>query len=195
MLTDLRNCGVADVFVVVCDGFTGWPDAVNSVFPLVIVRACVIDLIWATLRYASRKYWDQLARDLKAIYTAASVEAAWGGEFEEKWGKPYPAIPKLWWAAWERFTPFLAYDVEICRVLFSTNAIELLNARYRRAVGARRHFPTEQAASKTPRPNAVIGVRSLYFLGFGFLYACTMRVTKIVAAMIANASTTQRLLM
>ncbi len=65
----------------------------------------------ATLRYASRKYWDLLAKDLRAIYTAPSVEAAWAAfeELEEKWGKPYPAIPKLWRAAWEVFTPFLAY--------------------------------------------------------------------------------------
>ena len=123
---------------------------VNAVFPAAIVQACVIHLIRATLRYASRKYWDQLAKDLRAIYTAPSVEAAWAAfeELEEKWGKPYPAIPKLWRAAWEEFTPFLAYDVEIRRVLFSTNAIESLNARYRRAVGARGHFPTEQAALK-----------------------------------------------
>ncbi len=103
----------------------------------------------ATLRYASRKYWDQIAKDLRAIDTAPSVESAWAAfeeELEEKWGKPYPAIPKLWRAAWEEFTPFLSYDVEIRRVLFSTNAIESLNARYRRAVGARGHFPTEQAA-------------------------------------------------
>ena len=102
------------------------------------------------MRYASRKYWDQLAGDLRRIYTAPSVAAAWAAfeELEEKWGKPYPAIPKLWRAAWEEFTPFLAYDVEIRRVLFSTNAIESLNARYRRAVTVRGHFPTEQAALK-----------------------------------------------
>jgi transposase-like protein len=72
---------------------------------------CIIHLIRATLRYASRKYWDHLARDLKAIYTAPSVEAAWAAfeELEEKWGKPYPAIGKLWRAAWEEFIPFLAY--------------------------------------------------------------------------------------
>ena len=77
----------------------------------------------------------------RAIYTAPTVEAAWAAfeELEEKWGKPYPAIPKLWRAAWEEFTPFLAYDVEIRRVLFSTNAIESLNARYRRAVNAKGH--------------------------------------------------------
>jgi transposase-like protein len=114
------------------------------------VQACVIHLIRATLRYASRKYWDQLAKDLRRIYTAPSVEAAWAAfeELEEKWGKPYPAIPKMWRAVWEEFIPFLAYDVEIRRVLFSTNAIESLHARYRRAVTVRGHFPTEQAALK-----------------------------------------------
>ena len=80
---------------------------------LAIVQACVIHLIRATLRCASRKYWDQLARDLKPIYTAPTQEAAWAAfeELEEKWGKPYPAIPKLWRAAWQEFIPFLAYDV------------------------------------------------------------------------------------
>ena len=151
VLADLKNRGVRDVFFVVCDGLKGLPDSVNAVFPQAIVQACVIHLIRATLRYASRKYWDQLARDLRAIYAAPTVEAAWAAfeELEEKWGKPYPAIPKLWRAAWEEFTPFLSYDVEIRRVLFSTNAIESLNARYRRSVSARGHFPTEQAALKT----------------------------------------------
>ena len=151
VLTDLKNRGVRDVFFIVCDGLKGLPDSVNAVFPQAIVQTCVIHLIRATLRYASRKYWDQLARDLRGIYTAPSAQAAWAAfeELEEKWGKPYPAIPKLWRAAWEEFTPFLAYDVEIRRVLFSTNAIESLNARYRRAVTAKGHFPTEQAALKT----------------------------------------------
>ena len=151
VLTDLRNRGVRDVFFIVCDGLKGLPDSVNTVFPLAIVQACVIHLIRATLRYASRKYWDQLARDLKAIYTAPTEQAAWAAfeELEEKWGKPYPAIPKLWRAAWQEFIPFLAYDVEIRRVLFSTNAIESLHARYRRAITVRGHFPTEQAALKT----------------------------------------------
>ena len=150
VLADLKNRGVRDVFFIVCDGLKGLPDSVNAVFPAAIVQACVIHLIRATLRYASRKYWDQLAGDLRRIYTAPSVAAAWAAfeELEEKWGKPYPAIPKLWRAAWEEFTPFLAYDVEIRRVLFSTNAIESLNARYRRAVTVRGHFPTEQAALK-----------------------------------------------
>jgi hypothetical protein len=93
------------------------------------VQACVIHLIRATLRYASRKYWDQLAGDLRRIYTAPSVAAAWAAfeELKEKWGKPYPAIPKMWRAAWQEFIPFLAYDVQIRRVLFSTNAIVILS--------------------------------------------------------------------
>ena len=151
VLTDLRNRGVRDVFFIVCDGLKGLPDSVNAVFPQAIVQACVIHLVRATLRYASRKYWDHLAKDLRAIYTAPTEQAAWAAfeELEEKWGKPYPAIPKLWRAAWPEFIPFLAYDVEIRRVLFSTNAIESLHARYRRAVSVRGHFPTEQAALKT----------------------------------------------
>jgi hypothetical protein len=111
VLTDLRNRGMKDVFFIVCDGLKGLPDSVNAVFPQAIVQACVIHLIRATLRYASRRYWDQLAWDLKAIYTAPTEQAAWAAfeELEEKWGKPYPAIPKLWRAAWQEFTPFLVY--------------------------------------------------------------------------------------
>jgi putative transposase len=151
VLTDLRNRGVRDVFFVVCDGLSGLPDSVNTVFPLATVQTCIIHLIRGSFRYASKRYWEQLAKDLRAIYTAPHAKAAWAAfeELEEKWGGRYPAIPKLWRAAWEQFIPFLDYDIEIRRVLSSTNAIESLNARYRRAVNAKGHFPTEQAAMKT----------------------------------------------
>ena len=151
VLSDLKNRGVADVFFIVCDGLKGLPDSANAVFPQAIVQACIIHLIRGTFRYASKRYWEQIAKDLKPIYTAPSAAAAWAGfeELEEKWGKPYPAIGRLWRAAWEQFTPFLDYDLEIRKVLCSTNAIESLNARYRRAVTVKGHFPTEQAAMKT----------------------------------------------
>ena len=151
VLTDLKNRGVRDVFFVVCDGLKGLPDSVTAVFPAATVQACLIHLIRGTFRYASKRYWEQLAKDLRPIYTAPTADAAWAAfeELEEKWGKPYPAIPRLWRAAWEQFIPFLDYDVEIRKVLCSTNAIESLNARYRRAVNAKGHFPTEQAALKT----------------------------------------------
>ena len=151
VLTDLKNRGISDVFFVVCDGLKGLPDSVNAVWPQAVVQACIIHLIRGTFRYASKRYWEQIAKDLKPIYTAPTVTAAAEAldGLEEKWGKPYPAIPKLWRAAWEQFIPFLDYDVEIRKVLCSTNAIESLNARYRRAVTVKGHFPTEQAAMKT----------------------------------------------
>jgi len=147
----LKNRGVTDVFFTVCDGLKGLPDAVAAVFPLSRVQTCLIHLIRGTFRYASKKYWPQIAVDMKPIYTAPTREAARAAyeEFADKWGRAYPAIKTLWDNAWEQFIPFLDYDVEIRTVLCSTNAIESLNARFRRAVTVRGHFPTEQAAMKT----------------------------------------------
>ena len=107
-------------------------------------------LIRNTFRYAARQYWDEMSRDLRPVYTAPSEAAAKERfvEFSGKWGRQYPAITRLWENAWSEFMPFLDYDVEIRRFICSTNAIESVNARYRRAVRARGHFPTEQAALK-----------------------------------------------
>jgi len=151
VLTDLKNRGVADVFFVVCDGLKGLPDSVAGVWPKAIVQTCIIHLIRNSFRYTSRKYWDELSKDLKPIYRAPSVVAAAAAldDLEAKWGNRYPAMIRLWRNSWEEFTPFLAYDVEIRRVICSTNAIESVNARFRRATRARGHFPTEQAAMKT----------------------------------------------
>ena len=156
VLTDLKNRGVEDVFFVVCDGLKGLPEVVDTRRSRpAIVQTCIIHLIRNTFRYASRKYWDEIAKRPQARSTPrrprAAARAAFD-EFAEKWGTRYPAIPRLWQNAWEEFIPFLDYDVEIRRVICSTNAIESLNARYRRAVKARGHFPTEQAALKTPLP-------------------------------------------
>jgi putative transposase len=151
VMNELKTRGVNDVLIAVVDGLKGFPEAIGTVFPLTTVQTCIIHLIRGTFRYASKRYWPELAADLKPIYTAPTVAAAESAleAVEEKWGKPYPAIPRLWRSSWEQFTPFLDYDVEIRRVLCSTNAIESLNARYRRAVTAKGHFPTEQAALKT----------------------------------------------
>jgi len=150
VLTDLRNRGVRDAFFVVCDGLKGLPEVVGNVWPATIVQTCIIHLIRNTFRLASRKYWDQLKHDVKPIYTAVNAAAARVAfdELADKWGSRYPAIIRLWDNAWQEFIPFLDYDVEIRRVICSTNAIESLNARYRRAVKARCHFPSEQAALK-----------------------------------------------
>jgi putative transposase len=150
VLTDLRNRGVKDVFFVVCDGLKGLPEVVANVWPAAIVQTCIIHLIRNTFRLTSRKYWDELKRDVKPIYTAVNATAARAAfdELTDKWGQRYPAVIRLWTNAWEEFIPFLDYDIEIRRVICSTNAIESLNARYRRAVKARGHFPSEQAALK-----------------------------------------------
>ena len=150
VLTEVKNRGVADVCIAVCDGLKGLPDAINTVWPLVTVQQCIIHLIRNTFRYASKKYWGAISSDLKPVYTAASEPEARlrMEEFCEKWGTPYPAIRKLWETAWSEFIPFLDYDVEIRRVICSTNAIESLNSRYRRSVRARGHFPNELAALK-----------------------------------------------
>jgi putative transposase len=150
VLTDLRNRGVRDVFFLVCDGLKGLPEVVSNVWPAAVVQTCIIHLIRNTFRLTSRKYWDQLKRDVRPIYTAVNATAARAAfdELAEKWGARYPAVIKLWDNAWAEFIPFLDYDVEIRRVICSTNAIESLNARYRRAIKARGHFPSEQAALK-----------------------------------------------
>jgi putative transposase len=150
VLTDIKNRGVKDTFFLVCDGLKGLPEVVTNVWPLTTVQTCIIHLIRNTLRLASKKDWDALKRDVKPIYTAPNAAGARAAfeELTERWGSKYGAIVRLWENAWEEFIPFLDYDVEIRRVICSTNAIESLNARYRRAVKARGHFPTEQAALK-----------------------------------------------
>ncbi|GAA4479697.1 IS256 family transposase [Rhodococcus olei] len=150
VLTEIKNRGTSDVCIVVCDGLKGLPEAITTVWGRAIVQTCVIHLLRNTFRYASRRYWDEMSRDLRPIYTAANEAAASErfDEFAAKWGPRYPAIVRLWRSAWSEFVPFLDYDPEIRRVICSTNAIESLNARYRRAIRARGHFPNEQSALK-----------------------------------------------
>jgi len=150
VLTEIKNRGVADCCIVVCDGLKGLPETINTCWPQALVQTCVLHLIRNTFRFASRHDWDQMARDLRPVYTAATEAAAKDrfGEFAATWGSKYPAAIRLWETAWAEFVPFLQFDVNIRRVICSTNAIESINARFRRAVRARGHFPTEAAALK-----------------------------------------------
>jgi putative transposase len=150
VLTELKNRGVADVLMIVCDGLSGLPDAISAVWPQTITQTCIVHLLRNSFRYAGRQHWDAIARALKPVYTAPTEAAAKErfAAFVETWGGKYPAIVRLWNNAWAEFTPFLAFDSEIRRVICSTNAIESVNARIRRAVKARGHFPNEQAALK-----------------------------------------------
>lgn len=150
VLTDIRNRGVEDVCIVVCDGLKGLPDAIETTWSRAIIQTCVLHLIRNTFRFASRHDWDAMAKDLRPVYTAVNEAAARERlvEFHATWGEKYPAIKGLWENAWAEFVPFLDYPPDIRRVIYSTNAIESLNARFRRATRARGHFPNEQAAMK-----------------------------------------------
>ena len=150
VLSELKNRGVEDVLMLVCDGLKGLPDAVGEVWPRTVVQTCVVHLLRASFRYAARQDWDKIAKALKPVYTAPTEDAATTRflEFAETWGKKYPAIVRLWESSWPEFTPFLQFDAEIRRIVCTTNSIESVNARIRKAVRARGHFPTEQAALK-----------------------------------------------
>jgi putative transposase len=150
VLTEIKNRGVGDVCIVVCDGLVGLPDAIATVWPQAITQTCVVHLLRNSFRYASRKDWAAIAKDLRPIYTAATEAAALEAlaSFAAAWEARYPAIIRLWEHAWAEFVPFLGFDTEIRTIICTTNAIESLNARFRRSVKARGHFPNEQAALK-----------------------------------------------
>ncbi|MFJ1618741.1 IS256 family transposase, partial [Streptomyces sp. NPDC088251] len=144
VLSELRNRGVEDVCIVACDGLKGLPDAVTATWPKATVQTCVIHLIRASLRFASKQHHAKLVTELKAIYTAPTEQAAGqaladfaAGEL----GQRYPAIVRTWQAAW-------SFPPEIRKVVYSTNLIESINARLRKATRNRGHFPSEQAALK-----------------------------------------------
>src|SRR5581483_127272 len=150
VLAEIKNRGTRDVLMLVCDGLKGLPDAVNSVWEKAIVQTCIVHLLRNSFKYASKRDWAEVAKDLKPVYTAVSEAAALDAfaEFSGKWEKRYPAIIRLWENAWAEFVPFLQFDQEIRTIICTTNAVESINARLRRAVKARGHFPTEQAAMK-----------------------------------------------
>jgi len=150
VLTEMKNRGVGDVCLVVCDGLVGLPEAVGAVWPQAVVQNCVVHLLRASFRYASRKDWPAMAKDLKPIYTAPTEAAALDrfAEFSGRWEAKYPAIVRLWENAWAEFVPFLGFDTEIRTIIYTTNAIESVNARIRKAVKARGHFPNTDAALK-----------------------------------------------
>jgi putative transposase len=150
VLSEIKNRGTRDVLMLVCDGLKGLPDAVSAVWEKTVVQACIVHLLRNSFKYASKRDWPQIAKDIKPVYTAVSEAAAIDAlaDFSAKWEKRYPAITRLWENAWAEFVPFLQFDREIRTIICTTNAIESINARLRRAVNARGHFPTGQAAMK-----------------------------------------------
>lgn len=150
VLSELANRGVTDIWLLCCDGLKGLPDAVGGVFPRTEVQTCVVHLMRNTFRYSSQGDWGKLSTGMRRIYTAATVDEAleMRDEFFDRWDERYPAVTKLWSDAWEEFTPFLKFPPGLRRLVYTTNVIESLNARFRRATRVRGHFPTDEAALK-----------------------------------------------
>jgi transposase-like protein len=150
MLSELKNRGILDVCIVCCDGLKGLPDATRTCWPDAHVQTCVVHLARNSLRYTQRRDWKQITAELREIYTAPSVEAAeFNFElFAERWNATYPALIRLWRNSWTEFIPFLDYPLEVRKLIYTTNGIESLNARFRAAIRRRGHFPDEQSALK-----------------------------------------------
>lgn len=150
VLTDLKNRGLDDVFFICCDGLTGLPQAIEAVFPRAIVQTCIVHMIRASLRYVSFTDRRTLVQALRPIYSADNEAAARTAldSFDEQWGKRYPAIVRLWRQRWTEVVPFLAYPVEIRRILYTTNAIESVNSQLRRVLRPKGSFPSDEAVLK-----------------------------------------------
>ncbi len=150
MLTELKNRGLADALIVCCDGLKGLPDAIRTTWPDATVQTCVVHLVRNSLRYASKKHWQAITSQLRKIYEAPTVAAAEAefAAFRQAWEAKYPAMIRSWENTWNEFIPFLEFPAELRKIVYTTNAIESLNARFRRAVRHRGHFPNEQAAMK-----------------------------------------------
>jgi putative transposase len=151
VMNELRDRGVADILIAVVDGLKGFPEAIAAVFPKAQVQACVVHLIRTSLDYVSYKDRKAVAAALKEVYRARNAEAGRAAldAFDEgPWGRKYPVIAQSWRRHWAEVIPFYAFPAEVRRIIYTTNAIEALNAKLRRAVRARGHFPTDEAVLK-----------------------------------------------
>lgn len=150
VLTELQARGVQDILIAAVDGLTGFPEAIESIFPKTEVQLCIVHMVRNSLRYVSWKHRKAVARDLKAVYSAATPEAAEQAltAFEEKWSSQYPMASKSWRERWENVIPFFGYPEPIRKVIYTTNAIESLNAQLRKVTKKRGAFPTDDSVRK-----------------------------------------------
>jgi putative transposase len=151
VMNELKNRGVEDVLIAVVDGLKGFPEAINAVFPQAIVQTCIVHLIRHSLEFVSWKDRKPVVPALRMIYRATDAEAGRAAleAFDAgSWGRKYPAIAQAWRRNWDRIIPFFAFPEAVRKIIYTTNAIEALNAKLRRAVKIRGHFPTDEAATK-----------------------------------------------
>ena len=150
VVIDLRNRGVQDILIACCDGLTGLPDAIRSIFPDTVVQTCVVHVIRNAMRFVSYKDRRKVAAAMREIYTAPSLEGAELAlkDFDAKFGEQYPGAIDTWQLAWNEFVPFLDYPVELRKIVYTTNAIESINFQLRKITKNRGHFPDKDAAMK-----------------------------------------------
>jgi len=150
VLTELRNRGVADVFIFCVDGLKGFPEAIETVYPRAEVQLCIVHLVRASLNYVSWKQRKTVAKALRQIYSAPTAEAAEQEleAFARQWDASHPTISQIWRRNWARIIPFFAFSPEIRKVIYTINAVESLNMTLRKVIKTRAAFPTEQAALK-----------------------------------------------
>jgi putative transposase len=151
VMNELRNRGVADMLIAIVDGLKGFPEAITAVFPEAQIQTCIVHLIRHSLAFASWKERREIVAALKPIYRATNAQHA-REQLEAfatgPWGARYPAIAPAWRRQWEQVVPFFAYPIEVRKIIYTTNAIESLHSRLRKAVRVRGHFPSDEAASK-----------------------------------------------
>jgi putative transposase len=150
VLTQLRNRGLRDILIACCDGLTGLPEAITTVFPDTIVQTCVVHVIRNAMRFVSYRDRKSIAAGMRAIYTAPTVEAAELAlkDLDAQWSRQYPGVIDVWRRAWNEFVPFLDYPAELRRVVYTTNLIESTNFQLRKITKTRGHFPSDEAAMK-----------------------------------------------
>jgi transposase-like protein len=150
VLNDLHQRGVQDVLICCVDGLTGFPEAIEAVFPRAWVQTCVVHQIRSSMRYVAYQDRKRVAADLRPVYTAPNAEAAQDAleAFDAKWSQKYPMIAASWRARWEYIIPFLSLPADLRKAVYTTNSIEGLNRQIRKAIKTRGHFPDEQSATK-----------------------------------------------
>ena len=150
VLTELKNRGLKDILIACCDGLTGFPDAIQAVYPQTQVQLCIVHLMRNCLKYVPWKDKKQVAADLKPIYQAATIEEAERAldAFSQEWDDLYPAISQIWLRHWEHVIPIFDYPMAIRRVIYTTNAIESLNRSFRKIIKTKAVFPDEDSVFK-----------------------------------------------
>src|ERR1700685_1591424 len=151
VMNELKNRGAQDILIAVVDGLKGFPEAINAVFPQTVVQTCIVHLIRHSMDFVASQYLKNIAQALRAIYRAADAkigQASLDAFAQSPWGEKYPAIAQSWRRNWDLVIPFFAFPEGVRKIIYTTNAIEALNSKLRRAIRTRGHFPSDDAAAK-----------------------------------------------